>query len=342
MDTNVVQTIQDSLVEKQHNLTAWLEDAPVKEKQIQLCCESDIDNAIQPHLHVLESSLDKIENQALGVCQICHGTIERSLLEMDYTAEVCLGCMSQEDQHKLQVELEFSQVVHRSFLPQAIPAFPGLEIAVFSRPAQILGGDYFDFIQFQDGAQGITIADAMGHGLSASLLMTNLQAAFRTLAPLSDFPDEVLTRLNRFYLHNIHLTTFATAFLGRFEPGSLRLVYANAGHNPPMLVRGRDAQVSWLRPTGPAIGVIEEYHQQNETLELSEGDVLFFYTDGICEARDPHGEEYGGERLARLVRQNANLAAQELIWAVRQGLQAFIQDRSPEDDITLLACRVTE
>jgi sigma-B regulation protein RsbU (phosphoserine phosphatase) len=184
------------------------------------------------------------------------------LLEADYTACVCLDHLSAGEKRQLESELELSQTIQKALLPQRVPAIPGLDLAFFSRPAQILGGDYFDFFQFRDGVPGLAIADVVGHGISASLLMASIQTALRTLVPESDSPSDVLQRVNRFLLHNVHFTTFVTIFLGRFDNGTCTLDYCNAGHNPPLIYRQQETgnnPVSWLQPTGAAIGLVEEF-----------------------------------------------------------------------------------
>jgi sigma-B regulation protein RsbU (phosphoserine phosphatase) len=339
MGISVIERIQGSLVEKRRNLLGWLESTPESEKRIHL---GDKEGAsVQPHLQVIDNCLEKTEDPSFGICNVCHTEIDSELISMDYTAAVCLGCMSEQDREKLQLELDFMQTVHRAFLPHEMPSIPGLEIAAFSRPSGTSGGDYFDFFQFSDGANGLAVADAMGHGLSASLLMSNLQAAFRTLAPLSISPAEVLQRLNHFYLHNIHFTTFATAFMARLSPGSLRLDYSNAGQNPPILIRQEDHSPCWLAPTGAAVGVIEDYQIRSESLELAQGDVVLIYTDGVVESHNPQGEEFGNERLAELVQRNVSLPVQELISTLRRGLQTFVAEAPIEDDVTFLAFKVT-
>jgi serine phosphatase RsbU (regulator of sigma subunit) len=339
MDISVLGRIQESLVEKRRNLFGWLVGAPEEEKQIRLGDKKAA--SIQPHLQVLEDCLEETETPSFGICNVCHTAIENELIEMDYTAAVCLGCMSEKDRDKLQVELDFMQTVHRAFLPHEMPSIPGLEIAAFSRPSGTSGGDYFDFFQFNDGANGLAVADAMGHGLSASLLMSNLQAAFRTLAPLSNSPVEVLQRLNHFYLHNVHFTTFATAFMARLSPGSLRLDYSNAGQNPPILIHKGEKSPVWLKPTGAAVGVIEDYQIRSESVELGEGDVLVAYTDGVVEAHNSQGEEFGNQRLAELVQKNASRSVHDMISSLRQGLQNFVAEEPIEDDVTFLAFKVT-
>ena len=168
---------------------------------------------VQDHLQVIDKSLEKVEEGTLGICEICHERVDDELLTMDYTATVCLGHFSEEELRQLESELEMSQVVQRALLPQEAPRIPGLNVAAFSRPAQIVGGDYFDFVPFKDGGHGFVMADVSGHGVSASMLMTSLQTAFHTLVPGAESPLEVLERINHLYMHNINFTTFVTIFL---------------------------------------------------------------------------------------------------------------------------------
>src|SRR5689334_5871722 len=199
MSRHVVRRIKNSLAEKRENLSAWRKAAPVTEKEICLGCATEAD--LQTHLEVIDATLEEVESETFGICQVCHQTVDTSLLEMDYTATICLGCLSEEEQSQLETDLELSQTVQRALMPQQAPAIPGLEVAAFSRPAQIVGGDYFDFIPLEDGTYVLTIADAMGHGLSAGMFMTSLQATLHTLLPESQSPSRVLERINHFYLH---------------------------------------------------------------------------------------------------------------------------------------------
>src|SRR5215211_1730620 len=271
MVTDLYERIQEGLEEKQKEITEFLESAPEPEKDVCLC---DEENKVEEHLHVIETSLEKIEEGTLGVCVVCHGYVDTQLLEMDYTAAVCLDHYSNEERRRLESELELSQVVQRALLPQRMPNIRGVELAAFSRPSEIIGGDYFDFFQFRDGTHGLVIADVSGHGVSAGMLMSSLQMAIRTMAPETDSPGEILERINRFYIHNIHFTTFVTVFLARFDPVTLTLTYVNAGHNPPAVRRKERAEIIWLKPTAPAIGLAEEFHARTESIGFSEGDSL--------------------------------------------------------------------
>jgi sigma-B regulation protein RsbU (phosphoserine phosphatase) len=296
---------------------------------------------VEEHLHVIESSLEKLEEDTFGVCVVCHGHVDAALLEMDYTAAVCLDHYTDAERRRLEEELELSQVVQRALLPQRMPRIEGVELAAFSRPSEIIGGDYFDFFHFRDGTPGLVIADVSGHGVAAGMLMSSLQMAIRTMAPETDVPAEILERINRFYIHNINFTTFVTVFLARFDPATLTLTYVNAGHNPPAVRHKIDSSITWLRPTAPAIGLAEEFRARMETISFEEGDSLLLYTDGVTEVSNISNEEFGQERLAALVQQYADRPAPDLLYAVRQAVSAFGGDRPLMDDVTMVALKIS-
>jgi sigma-B regulation protein RsbU (phosphoserine phosphatase) len=335
--------IRESLLEKRQNLTEWLRTSPDQEKQVRLGPAKE--RAVQAHLQVLDAALEKATTETLGLCTVCHDYVGTDLLEMDYTTCVCLDHLSPQETRRLEYELELSQVVQKALLPQQVPGIPRLELAAFSRPAEIVGGDYFDFFRFGDGAYGLAIADVAGKGVSASLIMASIQTALRTLVPLNGSPVDVLRQLNRLFCHNINFTTFVTLFLGSFDQRTLTLTYSNAGHNPPLVFskqdNGRDP-ISWLCPTGAAIGLIEESLFTLGTIILSPGDVLLFYTDGVTEAINSLQEQFGEGRLAALVREKSSLTAKELVRALRQALQHFTDGQPLADDTTIVVCKIVE
>src|SRR5512133_819341 len=142
--------IRTSLQQKRERVSGWLFSAATYERQTRLGPVDDL--AVQTHLNVISQALQQVESNTLGICRVCNYPVEPQLLEMDYTACVCLGDMSDEESAQLQFELELAQHVQRSLLPQQAPNTSALEVAAFSRPAQIVGGDYFDFLNFPDGA----------------------------------------------------------------------------------------------------------------------------------------------------------------------------------------------
>jgi sigma-B regulation protein RsbU (phosphoserine phosphatase) len=338
MEKKVLSQIRTSVREKHSNLSNWLETAPEPEKQVCLDCKDDA--PVLEHLAVLDETLEKVEDETLGVCVVCHGHIEDSVLEIDYTAEICLDCLSEVQRRELETELEFSSEIQRALLPQNAPDVPGLDIGAFSRPAQIIGGDYFDFFHFKNGSHGLAIADVSGHGFSSSLLMSSLQTALLTLSADSDSLTDVIRRINQYFLHNVNLTTFITLFLGQYNPERRVLKYANAGHNPPLLYHHNGkSSVNWLAPTGAAMGVMEDYRLGEGLVALQPDDILLLYTDGVTELANPAGEYFGPERLADLIAANADLSAQELVSALRTGLDEFHGGGNLADDVTIVAVK---
>jgi len=340
METSVFERFRIGLKEKRQVLADFLQETPTPKKQVHLGTASETE--VHDQVQVIDTAIQKTEDQTLGVCEVCHGYVESGLLEMDYTASVCLDHLSEVEKRQLESELELSQVVYKSMLPQQLPMIPGADLAVFSQPAQILGGDYFDFFQFRDGTHGFVIADIAGHGVSASLLLASMQTALRNWIPESDSPAGVIERLNHFFLHNIHFTTFVTMFLGRFDPATRTLTYSNAGHNPPLLLRRSkpDSEPVWLQPTGPAVGLVEEFQITEQLFPLSPGDNLLVYTDGVTEATNEQREEFGVQGLAASISQAANLPARDMIQALRRGLTTFTNAHPLADDTTMLAFKV--
>jgi sigma-B regulation protein RsbU (phosphoserine phosphatase) len=338
METSIFTDIEKGLIEKRAQLVEW--ETCCAEEKLEAVLGPEGKTAIEPHLHVIDTSIEKLHEGSLGVCTVCQGIVDASLLQMDYTACVCLDHYSDAERRQLESELELSQVVQRALLPQQMPSIAGVEVAAFSRPAQIVGGDYFDFLQFNDGAHGFVIADVSGHGVSAGMLMTSLQTAFHTLVPDSNSPVDVLQKLNRLYIHNIHFTTFVTIFFSRLDLRTRTLTYANAGHSEALLYRrSRDEQV-WLKRTGPAIGLIEGFRNEPRNIQLESEDILLLYTDGVTEAFDSNGEQFGQARLAEVIRQNGNQSVDGLIQKVLQTLTNFTDGRPLEDDVTLVAYKL--
>jgi phosphoserine phosphatase RsbU/P len=339
MQTSVINLIREGLLEKKENLQNWQVGTPEPEKQMQL--GSTDEASVQAEIEVIDASLEKMEAGTYGICEICHEDVDSELLQMDFTATVCLGHYTEQELRQLESELELSQVVQRALLPTHVPSIPSYDIAAFSRPAQIVTGDYFDFLPFEDGSYGFVVGDVSGHGVSAGMLIASLQTVFHTLAPEIDSTVDVLKRINRLYVHNINFTTFVTLFFARLDPQTRLFSYASAGHNPPLLYRSSTHESTWLKPTGPAIGLVDEFVFQCNDIQLSQGDTLVLYTDGLVEAVNPaQNEQFGYDRLLEVVQQNEGLHANELIQKIRQALNDFTQGSLLDDDITLVALRV--
>lgn len=341
MERKDVRQFSENLKQKRQNLENWMEATPAPVRQTRLGPAGE--RAVKKHLHVLEATLEQVEGDTFGVCRVCGESVDEVLLEMDYTSQVCLGHFSEEELRQLEYELELSQIVQRAMLPQDVPQIPGMSLAAFNRPAQIVGGDFFDFLQFHDGRHAIVIADVAGKGVSASLIMASIQTALRTLVPVSDSSAGVLSQLNRLFAHNIHFTTFVTLFLGAYDPVTHTLVYCNAGHNPPLVYRrtnGTGYEIHALKPCGAAIGLVEDPQFHEASIHLAPDDLLFLYTDGVSEAINPRSEEFGVPRLEAFLHQNASLPPRDLITGLRRELETFTASPALVDDATIIACRI--
>jgi sigma-B regulation protein RsbU (phosphoserine phosphatase) len=339
MQTSVINRIREGLLEKKETLEQWQVATPDSEKQLELGFADE--SAVNAQLETIDNALEQMDEGIYGICEICHESVDTELLQMDFTATVCLGHYTENELRQLESELELSQVIQRGLLPQHVPSIPHYDIAAFSRPAQIVTGDYFDFLQFDDGTHGFVIADVSGHGVSAGMLMSSLQTVFHTLAPETDSPVDVLRRINRLYVNNINFTTFVTIFFARLDPQTRMLSYASAGHNPPLLYRPSTNELAWLKPTGPAIGLVKDYFSRIDNIQLQEGDTLLLYTDGVIEALNPQGnEQFGYDRLAEIVHQSDGIPANELTQRIRQAISDFTQGNLDADDITMIVCKI--
>ena len=336
MQSALFGRIRDHLIEKRTSLSSWARAAPPAQKEIALGPSNE--DMLHSHVQVLDEAIHMAEDGSLGRCGICHETVETELLEMDYTACVCITHLSEQEIHNLENELGLAQDVQRKLLPQQVPQIPGVEIAAFTRPAQIIGGDYFDFLELNDRRHGIAIADVAGHGIAAGMHMASVQSLLRALAPSIASPAELAERLNKLFIHNVNYTTFVSFFLCSLDVEDKTLTYCNAGHNPPLLRRGR--REAWLMPTGPAIGLVEGAAYTEESLPLGSGDLLLLFTDGVTEAANPQLEQFGTERLRSQVAQNAHLPAQELVQSLRTTLDGFTASRPLDDDLTIVLCKI--
>jgi sigma-B regulation protein RsbU (phosphoserine phosphatase) len=333
--SDIVSDVEKGLVEKRELIDEWFESVPEVEHELVLGPAGE--EGLRAHLHVIDTSLEKAEEGTLGVCVVCHGRVEDELLEMDYTSCICLDHYSPAERRQLESELELSQVVQRGLLPQTFPSIDGVELAAFSRPAQIVGGGYFDFLRFRDGAHGVVLADIGGHGVSAGMLMSSLQTAFHTLVPEAIAPEEVLQRINRLYVHNVNFTTFITIFFGRLDPRTRTLTYASAGHNPPLLYR-RGRAIERLQPARPLADGGSRCEPTGRALGKRR---LLLYTDGVTEATNRRDEFFGMDRLEQVIRENHTLPAEGLVRAVRRALDEFSEGRVLDDDTTLVSFALT-
>jgi sigma-B regulation protein RsbU (phosphoserine phosphatase) len=202
---------------------------------------------------------------------------------------------------RLQVqeqELERAREIQRDLLPKTLPQLPGIQLAGAWQPARVVGGDYFDVVRLDSKRLGICIGDVAGKGITAALLMANLQASFRALATADAPPSAVCTKLNAFLCSNLAPGKFITLFYGVLDAERRTLTYESAGHCPALLLK-KPGQVEALRGEGAVLGVLPDWTYRDSVAPLAAGDRLLLYTDGVTEAENLAGEEFGEDRLVQ-------------------------------------------
>jgi sigma-B regulation protein RsbU (phosphoserine phosphatase) len=235
-------------------------------------------------------------------------------------------------------EIAEAKAIQEKLLPREIPQMPGYEIATAWQSARLVGGDYFDILPLDDKTLGICIADVAGKGMPAALLMSNLQAAVRGLSSLSIAPDLLCSRLNSIVFRNTESDRFITFFYAHLDGSTRRLAYVNAGHNAPFVVRS-DGSHERLRDGGAVLGVFAGRNYETGSAQLSAGDRVILFTDGVTEACNPAGEEFGEARLLRLLEDYRTLSANELQAKIIAVVAEFSGGRW-QDDATLLVLAV--
>jgi sigma-B regulation protein RsbU (phosphoserine phosphatase) len=235
---------------------------------------------------------------------------------------------------KQQREFEDARLIQRGLLPTAMPSTPEVQLAASWQPANGVGGDCFDVLTFGTAGIGLTIADVAGKGVPAALLMSNLQAAVRAFALEGAAPASVCASVNRLLCRNMASGRFVTFCYVRIDAESRRLTYANAGHNPPLLVRA-NGRIDTLAPGGTVLGVFAESAYDQGQFALGRGDRLVLYTDGITEGRNAAGDEFGEERLAESAARHRGQAAEAMLAAMLHDVEGF-NGAAYEDDATLI------
>lgn len=243
------------------------------------------------------------------------------------------------EKKRLEGELDVARQIQRKLLPDTLPNLPGLDVAATNISSRQVGGDYYDCILLDKSIAHIAIADVSGKGMPASLLMANVQAALRVLAPLGFELPEMVARLNDVVYTNTSADKFVTFFGAHVHVQERVIRYTNAGHNPPYLLRA-NGEIVELSIGGLILGIMESmipYQQGEVTLEA--GDVVLLYTDGVSEAMNERNEEYGEDKLKQALKHCAGLTAQEILATVIRELRLHVGNAPQSDDITMVVIK---
>ena len=238
-------------------------------------------------------------------------------------------------QERLERELQLAMEIQQRFQPTAPPVVTGYEFQGISFPCYEIGGDYYDFIQREDGRLVIALGDVSGKGTAAALLMSSLHASIHAQTGSHDSLVETISAVNRYLADNIPSNRFVTLFYAELDPESGALSFLNAGHNPPLIVHAAGT-VEQLASGGLPLGIKANAEYREGRTTLQRGDVLVIYSDGVTEAASPSGEEFGPTRLYEVVSRNVDSSAAGIRDRIESALTKFSQGTQAADDITLV------
>jgi len=240
----------------------------------------------------------------------------------------------------IQKDSEQAAVIQRRILPGGPPKVEGLDLAGYNVPCRTVGGDYYDYIVHDDGKISVVLADVAGKGISAAMLVSNLQARVQMLAE-GDSPKDLgplVSRLDSSLAAHCPNNRFITMFYSVVDPGTGELAYVNAGHNPPFLIRA-DGKIDKLPSDGTVLCILPELGYEQKPQSLGQDDLLAIYSDGLTEFENAEGEEYGEDRLAEFIASQRHLPAQEIIEATMDDIRTFSDGGEAADDVTLVIVR---
>ncbi len=246
----------------------------------------------------------------------------------------------EESEKRMEADLTQASEIQRSLLPTEPPSYEGWELAGLNLPCRTVGGDYFDFIPYQDGRLAVVVGDVSGKGLPAALLMSSLQAKVQMLRETNPSPGQAVGTLNRSLTERCPLGKFITFFYALLDPASGVLEYSNAGHNYPLLLR-LDGSVETLTGNGLVMGLFSAVHYDVKKTKLAPGDMLVLYSDGVTEAADSSDVEFGEKGLAEFLAVRKKVKCEDIVNELVEHMRKWRGYTSFADDFTIVLVRRT-
>jgi phosphoserine phosphatase RsbU/P len=266
------------------------------------------------------------------------GALGESFNEM--TSSISESIEGQRERQRLENEVVIAHEVQQQLFPHSVPTLPGLELAAICRPARVVSGDYYDFLQLGPTRVGIALADISGKGIFAALLMASLQAALRTAATLDGQCNtaDLVSRLNRHLFRNTSDDRYATLFYAVYDSEAKTLTYTNAGHPPPFFLC--DGGVQSLDQGGTVVGLFEDADYTQRTITVSQCSLLVAFSDGLVEPESVYGEEFGVERLKSEVSHQRELPPAQLAENLIAAAEQWAGTPEQADDMTVVIARM--
>ncbi len=339
-------------------ISSAVRDRVLKEKNSLLVKDTQMDDAFRERLSIVEQKVRTLmavplqtKDQIIGLIYLDSPFFIREFTVDDLNLlTVMANTAAIRIEHARLVEVEQAERmmardldqaadIQRRFLPSSPPMVAGADIAGYNAPCRTVGGDYYDFFSYENGRVALALGDVSGKGMPASLMMMGLQA--RVQQALIDEPEDLgaaMTRINKITCPKCPSNRFITFFFCVMDAASGRLTYANAGHNPPFLVRA-NGEVEMLPGGGPPLGILSIANYTEQQVLMQPGDVLAIYSDGVTEAQNPKEEEFGEDRFGTVLAGNRTKSAAEIMGAVNAALDVWAEGGPPVDDITLVVAK---
>lgn len=306
----------------------------VRKQNLQTALHRHETSQMQHLLHDVDHALAKLEDGDFGVCENCHESIEVDRVIADPLVTFCLSCLSPAERSALEHDLALAARMQNCQLPGELPVADGWDTAYHFQPARIVSGDYFDLICDNAGGLFFVLADVAGKGISAAMLTASLRAVFRALIPTAECVGMLLEKANRLFCESAMSGQYATLVFGHVKSnGEVEL--ANAGHLPVLLARETGVEI--LESTDLPFGMFCNQQFTVQRTNLQPRDTLVLYTDGISEAQNATGEEFGLQQLREFISAEKLRVPCEVVRNCRELLEKFRGGVERNDDETLLA-----
>lgn len=338
-------------------ISSAVRDRVLKEKNSLLVRDTQMDDAFRERLSIVEQKVRTLmavplqtKDQIIGLIYVDSPFFVREFTVEDLnllTVMANTAAIRIEHARLVEVEqmerimardLDQAADIQRKFLPSAPPEVPGADIAGYNAPCRTVGGDYYDFFSYENGRVAMALGDVSGKGMPASLMMMQLQGSVQVLADEPEDLGVTMTRINKITCAKCPSNRFITFFFCVMDPGTGRVAYANAGHNPPFLVRA-NGEIIMLPGGGPPLGIVRSATFAEQRCEMNQGDVLVLYSDGVTEAQSPNEEEFGEDRFEALLKANLDKSAEEIVNTVNEALTEWAEGGHAADDITMVVAK---
>jgi serine phosphatase RsbU (regulator of sigma subunit) len=339
-------------------ISSTVRDRVLREKASLLVRDAQLDQALREHMSIVEQKVRSMiavplqtNDRVIGLIYLDSPHMIREFSREDLNLLTVMANVAairieharlneiETTKRAMAKEMEQAAQIQQRLLPERPPTVAGLELAGKTAACRTCGGDYYDFLSFADGQVAVLVGDVAGKGLPAALLMSSLQARVQVLFEEPENLAKKVERLNKAIAANCPDNRFITFFMGVLDPKTGELVYTNAGHNPPVLVRAAGGFDLLSEGGGMILGILPIATYKESRTTMQPGDVLVMFTDGVTEAVNPAGDDYGEARLAELVVRMKDNSVAEIVDAIHADVATYTEGAPAADDITVVVTR---